>query len=60
MFNALGQEIAVLHDGPQEAGIHTVSWDGRDEDGLRVSSGVYFYRLRSGDYVRTMKMLLFE
>ena len=60
VFNALGQEIAVLHDGPREAGIHTLSWDGRNADGLRVSSGVYFYRLRSGNYVRTMKMLLFE
>ncbi|MFC1574140.1 FlgD immunoglobulin-like domain containing protein, partial [Candidatus Latescibacterota bacterium] len=60
VFNSLGQEIRTLVDSPQTAGVHTASWDGRNELGQNVSSGVYLYRLRSGGYVKTMKMVLFE
>ncbi|MGB5107932.1 MAG: right-handed parallel beta-helix repeat-containing protein, partial [Candidatus Zixiibacteriota bacterium] len=41
VFNLLGQKVASLHDGPQTAGFHEVTWDGRDNDGFEVSSGVY-------------------
>ena len=60
VYNSLGQKIKTLVDGSQTAGVHTVQWDGRDEEGQRVSSGVYFYRLQSGEYRKTMKMVLFE
>jgi len=60
VFNSLGQKIRTLAEGPQAAGVHTVQWDGCNGSGQRVSSGVYFYRLRSGTYVKTMKMVLFE
>ena len=60
VFNSLGQKIRTLADGPQAAGVHTVQWNGCNGSGQHVSSGVYFYRLRSGTYVKTMKMVLFE
>ena len=59
VFNSLGQKIRTLVDGKQSAGIHTVQWNGCNDSGQRVSSGVYFYRLRSGMYEKTMKMILF-
>ncbi len=60
VFNSLGQKIRTLAEGPQAAGVHTVQWNGCNDSGQHVSSGVYFYRLRSGTYVQTMKMVLFE
>jgi photosystem II stability/assembly factor-like uncharacterized protein len=47
-----GREIAVLKDGLHDAGSHTVRWDGTDESGIRLSSGIYLCRLSSeGDQV---------
>ncbi len=46
----------TLHD--LSAGRHEVTWDGRDSAGTPVASGVYFYRLRSGSFVQTRKMVL--
>ena len=60
VYNSLGQKIRTLVDGSQAAGVHTVQWDGRNESGQQVSSGVYFYRLQSGTFRKTMKMVLFE
>jgi len=58
IFNTRGQLVKTLVEGVREAGSHSVVWDGRDERGRVVSSGVYFYRLRAGELVRTRKMLL--
>ena len=57
VFNSLGQKVRVLADGPKSAGIHTVMWDGRDEAGRSVSSGVYFCRMQAEKYSKTQKML---
>jgi len=53
VFNALGQEVATVVNGPRQAGSYTVTWDA----GL-VPSGVYFYRLSAGSFVRTKKFVL--
>jgi hypothetical protein len=53
VFNTLGQQISVLQNGEQDAGFYQVQLDG---DGL--SSGVYFYRLKAGDFVETKRFLL--
>jgi len=61
VYDLLGQEVRVLVDEHQGAGIHTRSWDGRDDAGRRVSAGPYFLRLiiesigELGDYAATRK-----
>ena len=53
VFNTLGQNVSTLVNGEQEAGYHEVKFDAAG-----LSSGVYFYRLESGAYVQTRKLLL--
>jgi len=57
VYNILGQEISVLVDGIQTAGIHEVAWNGLDKDGQKVSNGVYLYRLITGNQSLTKKMV---
>jgi len=53
VYNNLGQQVAVLQNGEQEAGYHEVTFDAS-----RLPSGVYFYRLQAGSYVETRKLCL--
>ncbi len=53
-----GRRVATLRDGRQEAGLHTVRWDGRDDTGRPVPSGTYFYRVTAGADRATGRMLL--
>ncbi len=53
VFNTLGQQVAVLVEGEQEAGYHEVRFDGSG-----LSSGMYFYRIQAGTYVGTKKFIL--
>ncbi|MDP7609581.1 MAG: T9SS type A sorting domain-containing protein, partial [Candidatus Marinimicrobia bacterium] len=45
VYNLSGQEIRQLADSNLDPGQHSVSWDGKDEKGVAVGSGMYFYRL---------------
>ncbi len=58
IYNILGQRVRTLVDNVLEAGVHKVQWDGKDEGGRNIASGVYLYRVRSGDFVQTRKLLL--
>ena len=58
VYNLLGQKVRVLVEEVLGAGVHTVTWDGRDDDGRYVSSGVYVVRLEAGGKAFTRKMLL--
>ncbi|MFQ6092452.1 MAG: FlgD immunoglobulin-like domain containing protein, partial [bacterium] len=58
IYNILGQEVRTLVDETTEAGYYTVTWDGRDDRGLDVTSGVYFYHLKAGQFSQIKKMLL--
>jgi hypothetical protein len=60
IHNVLGQEVARLVDGNQDAGFHKVQWDGKNDRGGAVASGVYFYRLQAGDFVKTSKMVFLK
>jgi hypothetical protein len=48
IFNVLGQTIRTLKNGKTSAGVHHVVWDGRDDEGRRVSQGLYFYQVTVG------------
>jgi hypothetical protein len=58
IYNVLGQWVRTLVDEEKGAGTHLACWDGRDESGRQVSSGIYLYRLEIGDHRVTKKMLL--
>jgi hypothetical protein len=60
VYNVLGQEVKTLYDGRIDAGTHDVVWNGDNNSSARVASGVYFYRLRSGDFDRSRKMTLIK
>ena len=58
--NLLGQRVRTLIDGHREAGIYTEAWDGRDENGNPVSSGIYFSRLLQNGRSDIRKMVLLK
>lgn len=60
IYNTLGQQVRVLEQGPMEAGFHRVVWDGRNEIGRQVSSGIYLLRMHSGQFNTVRKMLLLK
>ncbi len=60
IYDVQGRRIKVLVDKELTSGRHVVRWNGRNESGERVASGLYFYRLRSGDKSITRKMVLIK
>lgn len=58
IYNILGEAIATLIDFQQEPGYYQVVWDGRDELGRGACSGIYFYRLKAGDFTSVRRMVL--
>ncbi len=58
VYDVLGRLTRTLVDEPETSGIHEIIWDGNDENGKEVASGIYFCRLTAGDFSETKKMLL--
>ncbi len=58
IYNLTGQLVRVLQSDAQQAGEHRLSWDGRDDLGRQVASGVYIYRLNVGEWAVHRRMLL--
>lgn len=58
VYNMLGQRVRNLVDQKQTAGRYLVQWDGMDENGEAVSSGIYFYRIETESFSAAKKMLL--
>jgi len=58
IYDLRGRLVKILVDAPRGSGSYEVHWDGRDNKGQRVSSGVYMYRIVTGDFVSTRKMIL--
>jgi len=58
IFNILGQRVQSLNIYNQSPGYHSIRWEGRNDDGQSVASGVYFYRLTAGEFRQTRKMYL--
>ena len=58
VYALTGQRVAVLHQGRLQAGRHEIHWEGRDDESRRLASGVYLYRLKSGETVLTRRLTL--
>jgi len=58
IFNILGQRVTTLLDECLPAGHKRVNWDGKDDRGARVSSGIYLYRVQTAEFSEAKKMLL--
>lgn len=58
IYNVLGQEVKTIINREQEYGYHSITWDGIDNRGKQMSSGVYFARMNSDSFSQTKKMLL--
>ena len=60
IYNLKGQKVKQLVNEELAAGAHQVVWDGKDDSGKPVGSGIYFYKLKSGNYTSTKKMILMK
>ena len=58
VFSVIGQRVAVLRQGPQQAGYHQLHWNGRDREGRSLASGMYLYRLVTDEGILTHKLTL--
>lgn len=60
IYNTLGQKVRTLVSGQHSAGRYTVLWDGKDDAGRMVGSGLYFYQVQAGSFVKTAKMVFLK
>jgi hypothetical protein len=60
IYNVSGQLVRALVDAPRAAGAYTITWNGRDDAGRAVSSGVYFYKLTVGTFSQTRRMVFLK
>lgn len=60
VYNLLGQQVALLLDDYRPPGSHVVTWNGEDNSGRPVPSGIYFYRIQSEEFAQTRKMVLMK
>jgi flagellar hook assembly protein FlgD len=58
VYDVTGRVVATLAQGRYAAGEHVATWDGRDRTGRQVESGVYLYRLRTGERTQVQKLML--
>jgi hypothetical protein len=60
IYNILGQRVRTLANEHQSRGFKKIIWDGKNENGETVSSGLYFYKIEAGNFVQSKKMLLLK
>ncbi len=58
IFNSLGQKVRTLISNNMTAGNYEVTWDGKNDQGINLPSGIYFYKLQAGSHLKVNKMLL--
>ena len=58
IFDSSGRQVRLLWEGSVSPGMKSVYWDGRDDSGTPVQSGVYFYRLAAGGTTLSKKMIV--
>ncbi len=60
IYNILGQLVKTLVDEVQGSGVHQIAWKGENNSGQKVSSGIYFYRIQTEDFVEVKKMIFIK
>ncbi len=60
VYNTLGQKVRSLVSGRLSAGYKAVTWDSKDDRGVKVSSGIYLYRIVADDFIESKKMILLK
>ncbi len=60
IYNTLGQEVRTLVNAKQNAGTYSIMWDGRNNAGQAVSSGIYIYRMQTGNFIQSRKMMFLK
>ena len=60
IYNIKGQKVKTLLNELKEKGVHQITWNGTDENDSQVSSGVYFYRLQTGQFITNRRILLIK
>jgi hypothetical protein len=60
VYNSIGEFVKYVAQGNYEPGTYSVSWDGTNETGAKVASGIYLCRFTAGNFVKTNKMILLE
>ena len=60
VYNLLGRRVKTLFDGEKTYGPHSVIWDGTDNNGKTVGTGIYFYQIKTDEAVESKKMLLLK
>ncbi|MBT3234114.1 MAG: T9SS type A sorting domain-containing protein, partial [Calditrichaeota bacterium] len=58
IFDIMGREVITLVDTDMKAGYYTNVWQGRNKGNVTISSGMYFYQIQAGNYIKTRKMIL--
>jgi hypothetical protein len=60
VYDILGQKVRTLVNGLQQAGYYNITWNGNNDTGNKAASGIYIYRLQSGNFIKTLKMNLLK
>ena len=60
IYNQKGQKVRSLVNGMMNSGEHQIVWNGTDDSGRQVASGLYFFRMKSGTYSSTRKMIMMK
>ncbi|MBN1349710.1 T9SS type A sorting domain-containing protein [candidate division KSB1 bacterium] len=60
VFNMLGQRVRILENGHRQQGYYSVHWDGRDDAGNSLTSGIYLCRIQAGEYRQSIKLAILK
>ena len=60
VFNLLGQEVSTLVSETKGVGLYDIEWNGKDDNGIDVPSGMYLYKMIAGTFVETRKLMLLK
>ncbi|HEC80041.1 MAG TPA: T9SS type A sorting domain-containing protein, partial [Firmicutes bacterium] len=59
VYNLAGQHVSTIYEGEKQPGVYTINWDGTDDNGVKLASGLYLYTLEAGsDFKATRKMIM--